>query len=288
MLKMMTRFAMTVFLLMALLEAAFAAGVPTTLSYQGSLTDKGGSGISGSRTLAFSLYGVATGGSASWTEQQALTVTSGKFSAILGVTAPLDVSVLGGDTWLGIAVQGEPEMTPRQKLTSVAYALKAAVAESTDNIIPAGTVVAFAGNMAPSGWLMCNTNIPVSRTTYARLFAAIGTAHGTGDDSTTFHLPDYRGRFLRGVDGTAGLDIDKAGRGFMNAGGATGNNIGSVQGDQFASHTHTIVAGGEGFYPGDASSFFPTVSTLGSKPTLATGGNETRPKNAYVNWIIKY
>jgi hypothetical protein len=118
---------------LALAVPAFSAGFPTTLSYQGNLTDKAGVGITGSRTLVFSLYGIDTGGSASWSEQQAVTVTAGKFSAVLGNTVPLDVSVLGGDTWMGIAVLGEPEMTPRQKLTSVAYALRSMSSDTVTN-----------------------------------------------------------------------------------------------------------------------------------------------------------
>lgn len=63
---------------------------------------------------------------------------------------------------------------------------------------PAGTVLTFAGASVPSGWLLCD-GAAVSRTTYASLFAAIGTAHGSGDGSTTFNLPDMRGRVPIGV-----------------------------------------------------------------------------------------
>jgi microcystin-dependent protein len=64
----------------------------------------------------------------------------------------------------------------------------------------------FAMSTAPSGWLVANGSA-VSRTTYAALFAAIGTTYGAGDGSTTFTLPDLRGYFVRGsgtnTDGTA-------------------------------------------------------------------------------------
>jgi microcystin-dependent protein len=65
------------------------------------------------------------------------------------------------------------------------------------SITPAGTIIAFAGATPPSGWLLCNGSA-ISRTTYSALFSAIGTAHGQGDGSATFNLPDYRGQFLRG------------------------------------------------------------------------------------------
>jgi microcystin-dependent protein len=67
---------------------------------------------------------------------------------------------------------------------------------------PPGTVIAFAANSAPRGFLLCN-GAAVSRTTYAKLFEAIGTAYGEGDGSTTFNLPNMTDRFIQG-SGTAG------------------------------------------------------------------------------------
>jgi len=66
-------------------------------------------------------------------------------------------------------------------------------------ICPVGTILPFAGSSAPSGnWLLCNGSA-VSRTTYAGLFAVIGTAYGTGDGTTTFNLPDFRDKVMQGV-----------------------------------------------------------------------------------------
>src|SRR6056300_1288647 len=58
-------------------------------------------------------------------------------------------------------------------------------------IIPAGTIMAYGGAAAPTGYLLCD-NSAVSRTTYARLFAVISTTFGVGDGSTTFNVPDLR------------------------------------------------------------------------------------------------
>ena len=67
----------------------------------------------------------------------------------------------------------------------------------------AGQIIMFAGSTAPTGWLICDGSA-VSRTTYAKLFAVIGTTYGAGDGSTTFNLPDFRGRVPVGVGtGTA-------------------------------------------------------------------------------------
>lgn len=66
-----------------------------------------------------------------------------------------------------------------------------------------GTVLPFAGSVAPTGWLLCYGQA-VSRTTYAPLFAVIGTTFGVGDGSTTFNLPDLRGRIMAGKDDMGG------------------------------------------------------------------------------------
>jgi microcystin-dependent protein len=69
---------------------------------------------------------------------------------------------------------------------------------------PVGAVQGFAGATPPTGWLICN-GAPASRTTYAALFAVIGSIYGPGDGSTTFNLPDLRGRMILGVSGSHGL-----------------------------------------------------------------------------------
>ncbi|MDV9030490.1 phage tail protein [Pseudomonas sp. RAC1] len=99
-------------------------------------------------------------------------------------------------------------------------------------IVPAGSVVYFAVNALPAGYLRAN-GAAVSRTTYARLFATIGTTFGAGDGASTFHLPDLRGVFLRGLDDGRGID--------------PGRGLGGLQYGQNASHTHTasIAAAGE-------------------------------------------
>lgn len=104
-------------------------------------------------------------------------------------------------------------------------------------IVPAGSVLTFAGTSAPTGYLICDGS-SVSRTTYSALFSVISTFHGTLS-STTFNIPDYRGRFLRMLAGTSTVDPDKATRTAMAVGGSTGNSIGSIQGHAFQTHTHT-------------------------------------------------
>ena len=91
--------------------------------------------------------------------------------------------------------------------------------------VPPGTVLAFAGGTVPTGYLLCNA-AAINRTTYAGLFAAIGTTYGAGDGSTTFNLPELRGEFIRGLDNGRGVD--------------SGRTLGSAQTDQMESHNHTF------------------------------------------------
>jgi len=72
-------------------------------------------------------------------------------------------------------------------------------------LIPVGMISPFAMSTAPTGWLECDGSA-VSRTTYADLFTALSTTHGSGDGSTTFNVPDLRGEFIRGWDNGKGTD----------------------------------------------------------------------------------
>ena len=97
------------------------------------------------------------------------------------------------------------------------------------NGVPSGAVFCVAVATVPTGYLECN-GAAVSRTTYAALFAFIGTNYGSGNGSTTFNLPDLRGEFIRGVDNGRGVD--------------SGRNVATSQGGQNASHNHSISASG--------------------------------------------
>lgn len=161
------------------------------------------------------------------------------------------------------------------------------------SLTPSGTIQNFGGvsAVAPTGWLLCDGSA-VSRTTYANLFAIIGTNFGAGDGTTTFNLPDLRGRFVRGTDLGAGNDPDASGRTASNTGGNIGNAVGSLQSDKIINHQHTLtyetgagngnnITTSAGFYNGSGAGI-----SLGTTDNF--GGNETRPKNVNLNFIIKY
>tara|TARA_B100001093_G_scaffold324544_1_gene309749 strand:- start:2023 stop:2616 length:594 start_codon:yes stop_codon:yes gene_type:complete len=152
----------------------------------------------------------------------------------------------------------------------------------SNQTVPVGTIQSHSANTAPSGWLICDGS-PISRTTYSDLYSIVGTTWGSGDGSTTFTIPDFRGWFMRGLDGGSGIDPD--------AGSRTGGNvIGSSQNEEFKSHYHYWVVnrGGNGgtgrlLAVGDSYNF----GDLGVN-TDSRGGNETRSKNKAVLFCIKY
>ena len=109
-----------------------------------------------------------------------------------------------------------------------------ASAMATGSTLPVGTVIDHAGTVLPQGFLRCDGAV-ISRTTYADLFAAIGTTWGIGDGSTTFHLPDLRRRATIGMGGTA---VSGPSNGVGNTGGAEQTTLEIAD---MPSHRHRFV-----------------------------------------------
>ncbi|MBI2722927.1 MAG: tail fiber protein [Bacteroidetes bacterium] len=185
-----------------------------------------------------------------------------------------------------------------QQLMSVPYALAA------PDPTPPGIIQAYGASIAPAGYLLCDGSA-VSRTVYSKLFNVMGTAYGAGDGSTTFNLPDLRGQFLRGVDGSAGNDPDKLTRTASAPGGNVGNIVGSREADAFQGHGHSLIRPSDGGIVGTAPGTLGTSPGSACQPsgpdvviasnplTLSAYGTakisiESRPKNIYVNFIVKY
>jgi len=161
----------------------------------------------------------------------------------------------------------------------------------------------FAMATAPTGWFSCDGTL-LSRTTYALLFAAIGTTFGVGDGSTTFAIPDLRGRFVRstGTDGTAtalALGV-KQGHMFQDHGhsntataSSVGNHTHGLPMSALEGNTTNQFAQGNATYIGDQTTYESgahghtiTVSVNGANS--GTTGTETRPHNMALNYCIKY
>lgn len=110
------------------------AQVPQLINYQALLTDASGNSIHGSKSIQFSIYNTATGGTANWSETQTVNVNNGLFNAILGSVNALPYSLFdGSNKYLAIKVETDAEMTPRKQLVSVGYSFRAYQADKLDD-----------------------------------------------------------------------------------------------------------------------------------------------------------
>lgn len=141
--------------------------------------------------------------------------------------------------------------------------------------IPAGTILYVSTDSPRAGMLNCN-GAAVSRTTYAALFAAIGTSYGSGDGSTTFNVPDLRGEFVRGWDNGRGVD--------------SGRVFGTSQGHQMQQHNHgNGQANATGWYrPYDEGMGMGGPIANTGYAGGASNGSENRPRNVAMLACIKY
>lgn len=165
-------------------------------------------------------------------------------------------------------------------LDAGALSTDAATVGQVQSAMPVGSVVDYVGTTAPSGWLLCYGQA-VSRTTYAVLFAVIGTTFGTGDGSTTFNLPDFRGRVAAGKDNMGGT---AASRLTTAKGGVDGATLGSAGGveehtlttAQIPAHTHTGTTGSSGNHSHTVS-YVERGDGFGSSPAMSSAtGAETK------------
>lgn len=178
--------------------------------------------------------------------------------------------------------------------TSAYYAFEIPAANGA---IPAGALQPYAGTSTPTGWLLCD-GTAVSRTTYAALFAAIGTTWGSGDGSTTFNLPNLQRRTLVGSGGSATATLSNA------VGNTGGEETHTVTIAEMPAHAHpgssvsasyTAYTAGEdssGPFYGATSVVFPTTITVNTSLSIASQGSGTamnvRDPSAVVLYIVKY
>lgn len=172
--------------------------------------------------------------------------------------------------------------------------------------LKAGFMADYAGGAIPAGWLVC-AGQAVSRATYAALFLAIGTTHGAGDGSTTFNLPDSRGRATFGKDDMNGTPANR----ITNAvSGINGDTLGAVGGGQshtlitaeMPTHTHTQNAhshsytagggvsgtGGIGNAPGPQTTPSVNSATATNQNNGSGGAHRNMPPALIANKLIKY
>lgn len=183
------------------------------------------------------------------------------------------------------------------------------VAKAVASATPAGTITAYAGQSAPDGYLICDGSA-VSRTTYATLFSVIGTTYGTGDNSTTFNLPDLQGRAIIGVSPSHAISTTggEETHTLMEYEMPSHNHSGSTDvcdshhhgtwgehggGAPFGVYQHGLYPGSSGGHDGDNDIFKTSENGLHTHSIILnnTGGgqahNNMQPYIA-LNYIIKY
>jgi microcystin-dependent protein len=197
----------------------------------------------------------ATGHNENWSDLAAEMTNSVAADGQTTMTGPLKASTgtvsapslsFGADTNTGLYRSTSDEMSgvaggvQIHKTNSTGFnVVSGKVRESGNSIVPSGVIWPYGGSSAPSGFLLCDGSA-VSRTTYADLYSAIGTAYGTGDGSTTFNVPDLTGRVPAGKEATA-TRLTSA------VGGVDGGTLGASGGTQsvtltqaqIPAHTHS-------------------------------------------------
>lgn len=204
----------------------------------------------------------------------------------IGGTDVIPIDTLGvatDNTALDVSI-GAHGLTPKLPNDNSKY-LNGVGGWGTPGGVPSGSVVMWMTDTVPVGWLEC-AGASILRTSYAALFAVIGTKYGNMD-GTHFTLPDLRGYFPRGWDHARGTDPNAAAR-TDRGDGTTGDHVGTKQPESFQSHTHTAppmqntITGTPTILSGNDGSLGHVPVTLDS-----TGGSETRPINMNVMYIIK-
>jgi microcystin-dependent protein len=162
----------------------------------------------------------------------------------------------------------------------------AAATVDLSTLLPAGIVSPFAGSAAPDGYLLCDGSA-ISRTGYARLFTAISTAYGVGDGSTTFNLPDLRGRVIAALDNMGGTDAGRLNLA-NTLGTTTGSQTHTLTTAEMPSHSHEVAAGAAGSFNGRAGGHNGNViTTMNTGNTGGGGAHNNMQPTILMNYIIK-
>ena len=145
---------------------------------------------------------------------------------------------------------------------------------------PIGTLSMFGGSTAPSKWLLCN-GAAVSRTTYTNLFTVISTVYGVGDGTTTFNVPDFRGRAPIGAGQGSGLTARTLGASLGEE-----EHTGTIDEMPIHDHSYTLPANST---RASGSSACVSTSSSQTKTTQSAGGGEAHNNiqpSLVVNFII--
>lgn len=234
------------------LGAPVFAEVPHLIRYQGQAVDSNGVPLEGPYTLTFRLYDAETAGTAVWQEVQSnVALAGGHFSVLLGQVQNLDDVDWTQPRWLSVQVNTEPELAPRQRITSVPLAIVAERLADSQSILPSGAIILWTGSACPAGYTRVSTYDD-------RFLVSAATAGVTGGSNTHDHGGSAGGHALTISEippHTHGL------RGHANAGGPGPNWFPNLSDPVFtntesagggAPHSHTIA-------PADSRPAFKTI-----------------------------
>lgn len=142
-------------------------------------------------------------------------------------------------------------------------------------LMPTASLMPYAGSSAPTGYLLCD-GAAISRTTYSSLFGIVGTTYGVGDGSTTFNIPDLRGRVIAGQDDMGGTSANRL---TGQSGGLNGDTLGATGGTE----THTLSTLEIPAHDHDITTTFKNNNTNGVAGNFPTGTNQNPPNTTASN-----
>lgn len=286
-----------------LMLPAAAEAVPEYFNYQARIFDASGAPLQGARNLSFTIYDATQAGNIVWGpftcdgqtgdgHADRAVVWDGWFNVIIGPRDTSGRSVLqafltydANPRFIEVSVEGAT-ITPRQQLLAAPYAMRAAQADEAKhalNGVPPGCIMAYYGELAPSGWLICDGTAIPPGVEYDELRNLIGP-----------NTPDLRGRSLLMADPT-GVALDYYRPAFGNMGGEERHLLTvpemPVHSHSFSVNTNGYPDGGADTNPSKYEYWNRWHSPWDVIGTSNSGGDQPHnnlPPYLAVNFIIKY
>ncbi len=157
-------------------------------------------------------------------------------------------------------------------------------------LMPTASIMPYAGSSAPTGYLLCD-GAAISRSTYSTLFGLLATTYGSGDGSSTFNIPDLRGRVIAGQDDMGGSSANRL---TNQTGGVNGDVLGDTGGaethtlsiSEMPAHTHTVPASGSRLRGDSTSEVASNIQGISGSTGGGGAHNNVQP-TIILNYIIK-